>query len=223
MFNGLLLPDCIDLSSPNEYDNLKEYDYFPLKKESKTIKIVSKQIFSDDECNEIIKLGKSFKKIESKMGGFEDSGFRDDSYRSSYQSWIKPNNLSLELYTKLAELVNSVNESVYNFDLKIIENLQYTEYPFWKKGHYGMHMDCSDMSAFYGLTRKISFSIQLSNPEKYEGGDLVFHSAGMTESHASRERGSITFFPSFLMHEVLPVTSGTRYSLVGWVHGPKWK
>jgi predicted 2-oxoglutarate/Fe(II)-dependent dioxygenase YbiX len=26
-------------------------------------------------------------------------------------------------------------------------------------------------------------------------------------------------FPSYLVHKVMPVTSGTRYALVGWAHG----
>jgi len=31
------------------------------------------------------------------------------------------------------------------------------------------------------------------------------------------------FFPSYTLHEVTPVTKGTRYTLVGWVHGPAFK
>jgi len=36
----------------------------------------------------------------------------------------------------------------------------------------------------------------------------------------SRALGSISFFPSYTIHEVTPVTSGVRYSLVGWACGP---
>ena len=36
----------------------------------------------------------------------------------------------------------------------------------------------------------------------------------------SRATGSISFFPSYTIHEVKPVTRGTRYSLVGWACGP---
>ena len=38
---------------------------------------------------------------------------------------------------------------------------------------------------------------------------------------ASRTKGSIIVFESKLIHEVTPVTSGTRYSLVKWVQGDK--
>ena len=37
---------------------------------------------------------------------------------------------------------------------------------------------------------------------------------------AKKDKGTITFFPSHVLHEVTPVTKGTRYSLVSWVQGP---
>lgn len=33
----------------------------------------------------------------------------------------------------------------------------------------------------------------------------------------------VTFFPSYVMHRVKPVTEGVRYSLVCWVSGPSFK
>jgi len=37
---------------------------------------------------------------------------------------------------------------------------------------------------------------------------------------APRGQGSVTFFPSMLLHRVTPITKGHRYSLVGWAAGP---
>ena len=52
-------------------------------------------------------------------------------------------------------------------------------------------------------------SAQLSAPEDYTGGRLV---AGNTT--ASRELGAAVAFPGDLVHEVTPVTAGTRLALV---------
>ena len=71
-------------------------------------------------------------------------------------------------------------------------------------------------------TRKLSLSLQLSAPEDYEGGDLELWFGGEPVK-ANRERGMITFFPSYVMHRVTPVTKGVRYSLVCWVSGPPFK
>jgi PKHD-type hydroxylase len=68
--------------------------------------------------------------------------------------------------------------------------------------------------------RKISFSIQLSDPKEYTGGDLKFFLLDNKYKICPKERGSITFFPSNLFHEVTPITCGKRYSLVSWISGP---
>ena len=37
------------------------------------------------------------------------------------------------------------------------------------------------------------------------------------------KKGDAILFPSYQWHRVLPVTKGTRQSLVGWVRGPQWR
>jgi PKHD-type hydroxylase len=40
---------------------------------------------------------------------------------------------------------------------------------------------------------------------------------------ANKSRGTVTMFPSYLLHRVTPVTSGERYSLTIWAHGPAFR
>ena len=54
----------------------------------------------------------------------------------------------------------------------------------------------------------------------YDGGEVLLYNTLSDSITLSRALGSISFFPSYTIHEVLPVTRGTRYSLVGWVYGP---
>ena len=68
--------------------------------------------------------------------------------------------------------------------------------------------------------RKLSFSVQLSHPNDYRGGDLLLNNGAES---ISKNKGSMTLFPSHTLHEVTPVTKGVRYSLVGWVIGDKLK
>ena len=73
--------------------------------------------------------------------------------------------------------------------------------------------------------RKLSMTVNLNKPEDYEGGNLKFdfgpHAAGKRfhECVEIRPQGSIIIFPSYVYHQVTPVTSGTRYSLVMWTIG----
>ena len=72
-------------------------------------------------------------------------------------------------------------------------------------------------------------TINLNEPGEYEGGNLKFdfgpHSEGerFHECTEIRPQGSIIVFPSFVQHQVTPVTKGTRYSLVLWSLGQPFK
>ena len=73
------------------------------------------------------------------------------------------------------------------------------------------------------MVRKLSFVLQLSDPNDYEGGNLqLLNEAGKTYI-APRKRGTIILFDSRTQHRVIKVRSGVRKSLVGWTVGPRWK
>lgn len=83
--------------------------------------------------------------------------------------------------------------------------------------HYNSwHMDVYPQAS----TRKLSFTVQLSDADAYAGGALEFieHPEPVT-----RQQGSIILFPAFAAHRVTPVTEGVRYALVGWAHGPAFR
>jgi predicted 2-oxoglutarate/Fe(II)-dependent dioxygenase YbiX len=67
--------------------------------------------------------------------------------------------------------------------------------------------------------------------ESYVGGELEFDPRNNTDPKVStvftspdfKEQGTLVVFPSFIYHRVRPVTKGTRYSLVMWSCGEKFK
>ena len=87
-----------------------------------------------------------------------------------------------------------------------------------KPGHYDWHMDVGP-GAIPSM-RKISYTLIL-NPDEYEGGELSFHiGRNLDEPFPGQDKsGTLIIFPSYLVHKVTHVTSGTRYSIVGWAHG----
>jgi len=80
-----------------------------------------------------------------------------------------------------------------------------------------------------GKVRKLSMTINLNKPGEYDGGNLKFdfgpHAEGkrFQEIEEIRPQGSIIVFPSYLYHQVTPVTRGTRYSMVLWSLGKPFK
>ena len=73
------------------------------------------------------------------------------------------------------------------------------------------------------LVRKLSFTLQLSHPDDYEGGNVQFIDENGDNYVAPRQRGSIVLFDSRTQHRVVKVKKGVRKSIVGWVLGPRWK
>ena len=143
--------------------------------------------------------------------------------RSSSIKWIPPNEQWGWLYEKLMNMIMEANDALWHFDLHCLtDDIQYTEYYADKGGHYGWHQDMGpgDMSK-----RKISLTVQLSDPSEYEGGDLEYFRGGDPEKadKAPRGKGVVFIFPSYMMHRVTKVTKGTRRSFVLWVGGEHYK
>ena len=144
--------------------------------------------------------------------------------RSSKIKWVPQTNDWFWLYEKLSDYAVQANFALWNFDLHAIpEQIQYTEYYATEKGHYDWHADIGP-----GLLskRKISITVQLSEPDSYEGGDLELFTGGSMKGPfptAKREAGLVFVFPSFMMHRVTPVTKGVRKSFVIWLGGSHYK
>ena len=83
------------------------------------------------------------------------------------------------------------------------ELLRYKEGQF-----YAQHTD-----SFKGRPRAVSCSFMLN--DDYEGGEFAFFDRELVYK---LKKGSCIMFPSNFMypHEIMPVTSGTRYSIVTW-------
>ena len=73
------------------------------------------------------------------------------------------------------------------------------------------------------MVRKLSFAMQLSDPNDYEGGNVQLLDESGKSYIMPRQRGCICLFDSRTQHRVLPVKKGVRKSIVGWTVGPRWK
>jgi len=166
-------------------------------------------VFTAEECQRIIDLGVSEEMIEGTT-----SKKRAKAVRKSRVAWFYPSPETEWFYSRLCGAIIQANAEGYRFKLfGLAENLQFTEYVA-PDGHYGKHID----KRLNAEVRKLSAVVQLTNPDNYEGGDLLLH-LGDDPDPAPRAQGSVTIFPSYVLHEVTPVTSGTRHSLVAWVTG----
>ncbi len=198
--------------------------------------------FSDIPEDIVTILEKDLKdKFDPEMG---DSRLMGDSLnkdkRNSQNAWIPTTHW---LGGFMWHYIERANRENFLYDLRCIdgESMQYTQYGPGQ--FYSWHNDAGIAGAYkpqsvgnrqeglandflnenIELVRKLSFVLQLSDPDDYEGGNLQLLDEGGTSYFAPRKRGTVILFDSRTQHRVLPVKSGLRKSIVGWTVGPRWK
>ena len=161
----------------------------------------------DDICDYIIN---TFNENDYGKGkiieGVDKTSIRNVSIQFNNINWI---NALLCGYIRYANYAN------FHYDLSDWdrESLQISKYS--EGEYYKIHQDFTPEKY---VTRKLSLTVQLSDDNDYEGGDLVFHNLPDKKTSV-RGKGSVIVFDSRTPHEVTPVTKGVRYSLVKWYHG----
>lgn len=173
-------------------------------------------LFSKEECQKIIDQSLKLEKLNATL----KDGVVNQSIRKNSISWLPSNDPEFEwAFRKLTDAVNSINDQFWQFDLDYIEILQFTHYD-QLGDFYDFHSDILHTGPHY---RKMSFSLQLSDPSAYKGSELEFYHSGNTFDKSKTDQGTLIVFPSFIPHRVTPLTEGKRYSLVGWVCGKAFK
>jgi PKHD-type hydroxylase len=181
------------------------------------------QVFTNEEidrmCDYFTSKGTKSGQIGKTGGDTTDielrkSGIRMHEYTPE-TSWF---------FERLNNAIYDGNSHFFRFNVVGYDYLQYTEYKAPDE-RYGYHTDMpygANHSLEKHLMRKLSFSLILSDPADYVGGEFEFMIESDKPWAIPQARGDLIIFPSWLLHEVKPVTQGIRKSLVGWVLGPKF-
>ena len=196
-------------------DNSDTYYYLNVFDESSSYYFY-RGLFDNYELQKILAIGDRLSVIQGSLSG----NYNNKNIRESKISWVPINNETMWMYQKLTDCIKIVNESYFEYELTKMEKIQFTRYYCEEKSFYTRHVDSNH--GFIPDNRKLTFVMQLSDPDEYEVGELLLH-VGKDPISIEKEKGLIVFFPSYILHECTPVTFGNRNTLVGWVHGPKFK
>ena len=178
-------------------------------------------------CNKILKVCR--KKIIEQATTIKGD---DKTKRNCKIAWITEQ----WIYDIINPFIHSANKNAgWNFQWDWNESSQFTIY---EKGHYyGWHSDRSEKTLdiltkkghknYKGKTRKLSLTLQLTDKTEYEGGDFQFMwikdstkgSLNIITVDDAKDIGTVIIFPSFIHHQILPITKGKRESLVNWSLG----
>ena len=168
---------------------------------------------SDDEIDRIKKHAEAAEARQAQVFSTADDShsLRQSTIKWLHQSWIKD---------LLWPFVKEANEASFTVDVINQADMQYTIYDSANQGHYDWHHDVHWSSQDL-QDRKLSVTLQLSEPDSYQGGLFEFDEVKTNADFSAK--GSVLVFPSYLSHKVHPVTAGKRHALVAWFFGPRWR
>ncbi|CAJ2377475.1 MAG: 2OG-Fe(II) oxygenase [Gammaproteobacteria bacterium] len=188
-------------------------------------------LLSEQECRDIIAAGTRFAPQTGTVGGeYGDGSDVEKTIRHGEVVFLQRTDPQFaQVFHTLDYCVNEANDQWFGvrYNPQGARSLQFSIYRGDAEGgghFYNTHQDTSLISADSPTQRKLSVVVQLSDADEYEGGDFQMHHVkAHPPADSIRKRGTVLIFPSLLLHRVTPVTSGVRYSLVGWYVGPPWK
>jgi PKHD-type hydroxylase len=170
------------------------------------------RLFDPDECGRIVTLGE---RQALAPGEMTRPGLHARRCRFA---WMRRDDDSAWIYDRVTQAVREANTR-YRFELHgMMDPLQFTRYDAATHDEIGWHVDCGEGP---NTTRKLSLTVQLSDPGDYEGGDLEF--LAMPATSFLRHQGAAILFPALLTHRITPIARGSRYSLVAFFNGPPFR
>lgn len=190
--------------------------------------------FSPEECDKIIGMGEL---LAHQRGGYRKGAVGQHRGEDGSTGEVRPETritdvLFMEpshdndwVHHRVSHLVGRRNNDMYQLDLQAFDGFQLSVYNGEEGGHYDWHYDMQMEPPNPALHRKLSVVLMLSDPDEYEGGDLILLPFGSPdkEMRLRPKKGEMIFFYSFIPHRVEPVTKGTRRTLVTWAMGDKFR
>lgn len=173
-------------------------------------------VFSADECARLVALAQAAPAAAARLVGNVGSDMRRADL-----VWVDDLPDSGWVMDRLTRAVAAANRETFGFDIEdFAESAQIARYGAERQGHFDWHSDIGE--GRLAVRRKLTIVAQLSDPADYAGGALEIRPSAHVVQ-ADRARGSVTLFPSYLLHRVAPVTAGVRFSLTLWSHGPSFR
>lgn len=185
-----------------DYENLKDYIY------------VVKNALSDEVCNKILN---EFKNSDQWVNTVVGKGEVNKNVRNcqtigiSYPDVIQKNKdvrhkLDNAIFDGASKCIKEYNTRFPYCKIEEDSGYELLKYP--EGCFYVEHTD-----SFKARPRAVSCSFILN--DDFEGGEFAFFNK---ELKYKLEKGDAIMFPSNFMypHEVMPVTKGTRYSIITW-------
>jgi len=149
----------------------------------------------------------------------------DGKVTAGFQGYNAKQNMQLEEGCELAQKISSIMlPRLWNNPLFYAYALPLKVYPplfnrYQDNGYFDFHIDGALRQNYINneqVRTDISITIFLSDPNSYEGGELIIYEA-FGEQSIKLNAGDAIVYPSTSLHRVMPVTKGIRLASFLWL------
>lgn len=188
------------------HDTEDQYWHFGQKQNEKFLYVSFENVLTQPLIDNIVEYADSKIKPATLFHGHVDQ-----EIRTAYDTELPIEEFEW-FYKNIEDKIMKANFYNYKFSIEKMDLFAYIEYHGSNKGHYDWHVDGQ-----IHMGRKLSFSLMLSDPSEYEGGELILNDG--REHVIKPKKGQMIVFPSNVLHKVTPVTKGIRRVIVSWIYG----
>ena len=183
--------------------------------------VYKKDFLTKEECNKLIKEGEKDLKKAVILKDEKEILANEPTRRNANVSFFNNRSHVQSIIQKIIDEICYLGSTLYGVYITDIEPIQYAEY---EKGMFHMWHTDSPTKPNQTLTRDISVSLILNSKDEYTGGSLqMINSSCISTDNVItpkdvevQEQGTLVVFPSSMIHQVTPVLSGVRKSVVLW-------
>jgi PKHD-type hydroxylase len=193
-------------------DSFTELAEFTNKTASLDIVSINKSsLFSKEECEQILNSSIEELWLPAKVIG-------DEKLHVGRRQKVRGDMTGFP-FMNIRSVTKKANDEIYDFNLLGIIDQDFPQvFKYSEKEYYDWHFDLNIMMP----SRKITFIINLTDPEEYQGGAIEFLNIDTADANIS-EQGSCLIFPSYIPYRINPIKKGIKHILVGHIHGALFK
>lgn len=173
--------------------------------------LVVKDVLGEALCHELIEYWAANERHQGGVGAGEKAGVRMSS-KVRTDCFIKAPELHARLDERLSRTLFPEIEKIFGLNVTRREDYKVGCYSADDAGFFSMHRDNYEFAVSY---RRFAMTLVLS--DKYEGGELRFPEYSDAGYALGADHAIV--FPCALVHQVTPVTVGSRFVLVSFFYG----
>jgi len=176
--------------------------------------LILPRVMDEDLCRELVRMFESDGGQESGvlyLEGGEQRWAPDPGTKIRRDFYLEDDTIQKRLAEVVGRCVLPEIERCFNFRVTRHEPFKMVRYGGEQSGYFRPHRDNVTPDAAH---RRFAMTINLNEPDSYEGGQLRFPEYG-PHLYQPPQGGAIVFSCS-LVHEAVDVTRGYRYALLGF-------